>query len=366
MAIRYISEFLGRDANNFNLVRMIAAASVLFGHSWLVTGGETVVEPLYGPTPFAIGQHAVNIFFAVSGLLVAASLDRQSIGGFVRARMLRIYPALIVCLMLITFVMGPLVTSLNAADYFTDGGTYGYFAKTLLVLAGSFPLPGVFTDHVFPDYVNLPVWTLKYEVVCYLALVVAFALGAFRRPSMLVFAFLAATTAYAATAMFPAVFSSIGPFENLVRLGMLFLAGTLAYRFRDRFPISFVMLVAAAIVIMLADGTAFEKPAWALGVAYGTFWFGALPLGALRRFTNRFDYSYGLYIYGWPTLQLLAMVLPVVAPVQLAAIAFSIALPVAAASWYLVEKPALRIKRLPRTPKLSPAAERRMAGITTR
>ncbi|MCC2111236.1 MAG: acyltransferase, partial [Hyphomicrobiales bacterium] len=275
METRFVGEILGRDANNFNLVRLIAAAGVVIGHAWLVTGGETVIEPLYGSTPFTIGQHAVNIFFAVSGLLVAASLDRQSIGGFLRARTLRIYPALIVCLALTTFVMGPLVTKLSVADYFTDGGTYGYFAKTLFVLAGSFPLPGVFTEQPFPDYVNLPVWTLKYEVVCYLALVVAFALGAFRRPSMLIVAFFAAAVSYAAIGMLPTSVGSIGPLEHLARLGMLFLAGTLAYRFRDKFPISIALVVFAAIAIMIADGTPFEKPVWALGVAYGALWVAA-------------------------------------------------------------------------------------------
>ena len=166
--------------------------------------------------------------------------------------------------------------------------------------------------------------------------------------------------------MLPTSVGSIGPLEHLARLGMLFLAGTLAYRFRDKFPISIALVVFAAIAIMIADGTPFEKPVWALGVAYGALWVAALPLGGLRRLTNRFDFSYGLYIYGWPVLQLLTLALPAIAPAELAIVALAVALPVAAASWFVIEKPALRIKRLPRTPKLSAMATERLSGIIAR
>jgi peptidoglycan/LPS O-acetylase OafA/YrhL len=63
----------------------------------------------------------------------------------------------------------------------------------------------------------------------------------------------------------------------------------------------------------------------------------ALPLGA--------DLSYGLYIYGWPVAQTLVHLHPGLAPVELAALSLACTLPLAAASWHFVERPALRPTR---------------------
>jgi peptidoglycan/LPS O-acetylase OafA/YrhL len=63
----------------------------------------------------------------------------------------------------------------------------------------------------------------------------------------------------------------------------------------------------------------------------------ALPLGA--------DLSYGLYIYGWPVAQTLLHLYPGLAPINLAALSLACTLPLAAASWHLVERPALRPAR---------------------
>jgi peptidoglycan/LPS O-acetylase OafA/YrhL len=62
----------GRD-NNLNLLRMLAASSVLFSHSYAPTG-HMLQEPLVVTTGAAtIG---VIVFFAISGFLIAQSLAR--------------------------------------------------------------------------------------------------------------------------------------------------------------------------------------------------------------------------------------------------------------------------------------------------
>ena len=85
----------GRD-NNFQLVRLFAAACVVLFHSYALTGRWTH-EPLWQIMPEAnFGALGVKIFFVVSGFLVTQSwLARQSVAPFVAARVLRIYPALI-------------------------------------------------------------------------------------------------------------------------------------------------------------------------------------------------------------------------------------------------------------------------------
>ena len=86
-------------------------------------------------------------------------------------------------------------------------------------------------------------------------------------------------------------------------------------------------------------------------VVYPMLWLGAhLPMQRVGA-TN--DYSYGIYIYGFPAQQLLAVwgatrfgFLP------FAALSVAAAAPFAVASWWLVEKHALRLKDLRRGPSM--------------
>jgi peptidoglycan/LPS O-acetylase OafA/YrhL len=57
------------------------------------------------------------------------------------------------------------------------------------------------------------------------------------------------------------------------------------------------------------------------------------------------DLSYGLYIYGWPVAQTILHLLPGLAPWELAVLSLAGSFPLAAASWHLVERPALRPAR---------------------
>ena len=346
-----LASLLDKKNNNFNLLRFIAASSVILSHGWLATGGETTAEPLYGPTPFTLGQHAVLVFFALSGFLVSASLDRSTTGrDFLRARMLRVYPGLVVCLAIVAFVVGPVVTTLSPAAYFADPGTYSYFAKSVTMLAGTFPLPGVFADNPYPQIVDLPIWTLKYEIACYLLLAALGGLGLFRRRALIWAIFLAALGAYIAILTLPQLAALPKTAYHLSRLVSTFFLGVLAWHYRDRIVLSLPILAAIAAVTLLLNGGPLGEPAFALFDAYGAMCFAALPLGRLRDWTNRADISYGLYIYGWTIEQILVQTMPGIGPLQTGLFALAIAIVVAWLSWTFIEKPALRLKRrAPRT-----------------
>ena len=102
----------GRD-NNFNLIRFIAASCVIISHSVLISGGEDRIEPLEALTGFTMGDHAVNVFFVLSGFLVTKSLfSRNDIAFYAAARSLRIIPGLFIMGLVTALIIGPLATSL--------------------------------------------------------------------------------------------------------------------------------------------------------------------------------------------------------------------------------------------------------------
>jgi peptidoglycan/LPS O-acetylase OafA/YrhL len=107
----------------------------------------------------------------LSGLVVTNSLlEKPSAGAFVVARLFRLMPAMIVCVFLTAFVFGPAVTSLPLAEYFSGRRTGSYVIRNIILITQS-DLPGVFADHR-NTAVNGSLWTLPFEVLCYLGLAV--------------------------------------------------------------------------------------------------------------------------------------------------------------------------------------------------
>jgi len=113
----------GRD-NNLNLLRMLAASSVLFSHSYALTG-HMLQEPLVVTTGAAtIG---VIVFFAISGFLIAQSLARTpSLYAYTIARGLRILPGLMLAKLFCVLVLGWYATSLASAAYWTHADTWRF------------------------------------------------------------------------------------------------------------------------------------------------------------------------------------------------------------------------------------------------
>ena len=104
--------------------------------------GTSAAEPLQPWLGRSLGECAVRVFFILSGVMVAQSFDRgRSIVDFTVARALRIFPALIVCVLAVAFVLGPFASALPASDYFKSTELYSYAAKTLTLASGSAPLP---------------------------------------------------------------------------------------------------------------------------------------------------------------------------------------------------------------------------------
>lgn len=339
-----LSNILGRGQNNFDLVRLLAAAAVIVSHAFVVVHGASAAEPLASVSAFTLGQHAVNVFFLLSGLLVSASLDRsRDLVSFAAGRMLRIFPGLIVCVLLVAFVLGPLVTSLGMVEYFTSPGPWRYVLLTASLSTGQAPLPGVFETLPLAGAVDVPLWTLKYEVAAYALLVAVALTGIWSRPALF-WPFLAALVLAHQHRLALLDVDDHVVVDHILRFSVCFFIGAAAWRLRDVLFLSLPGALAAALLAAAARGTSFE-----LLVGYGAIFYlvlclSALPLGGVRRLGAKADLSFGLYIYGWPASQAMLLAFPGLGPLALGAASLSLAAVFAGFSWFLVEKPALSLK----------------------
>ena len=346
----------GRD-NNFHLVRLLAASAVLFSHSFPLSTGDLKSEPLRALLGCTPGSIAVDLFFAISGLLVTMSLVRRnSIGDFLRARFFRIWPALTVAIVLAVFVLGPVFTTLSLASFFTSHDTWRHLAKNLLLFKGiDYTLPGVFDGNPQPHAINGSLWTLPREVRCYLYLLAAWIVVR-KTTSEKVFKVFVTALWAGLLAWHCWSLRSDSLEDSPARLYFMFTSGVAIYLHRGRLVLSarWLAVALAALAVSAIDLKAFGI-VYALVVPYAMLCAAYLPRGAILRFNKLGDYSYGVYVYAFPTQQTLMCLVPGLGVAGLFAAAMSATLAMAVLSWHFIEKPALRLAR-PARPPLQVAA----------
>ena len=86
---------------------------------------------------------------------------------------------------------------------------------------------------------------------------------------------------------------------------------------------------------------------------YLVLFLAQIPSRHSRNFGKHGDFSYGMYIYAFPVQQLLIWAYPWSNVYLYALAAFAVTLPLAVVSWYMIEEPALRLKRKPRLADLA-------------
>lgn len=329
---------------NFDLVRLIAASAVLISHAFPITMGDNRAEPLYRGTggDLTLGTLAVGIFFATSGFLIAGSMERsRSIPAFAWRRAVRIWPALVTVTLLSVFVLGPLLTT--DPNYFAQTSTFLYLLNIFFLFEPT--LPGVFSNNPFPNAVNGSLWTLFHEVACYAFLAATARLGFFRNPILYLLAFLSALIG---TLSLADQSGALLKLQQFCSLGSYFLGGVLLYLLREKAPLSLSFAVAAGMIMIggVAIGSAeiiapLCMPYLAVYVGLQHQWI-KIPG----------DYSYGIYVWAFPIQQVAAQLAPGMHPVVNILIALPITVGLGVASWMLVEKPALQLKSLVRSPAL--------------
>ena len=352
-----LAQCLAGRSDNFTLLRLIAAAAVILGHSYSVAAipglNDFIAWFDFAPGMYS-GSLAVDIFFVISGFLVTGSwVRRPQFWAFCKSRMLRVLPGYTVCVVLTALVLGPILTTLSIRDYYSHPETWGYIWGNMHFTAMQlrWSLPGVFTSNPLPNIVNGSLWTLPAEMQMYLWLAVLGLIGLFKRPAV---ASLALIGLIFSTVKFPGWCSEFLLAEYLHMAG-LFMTGALFYLNAQRIRINSILLAALCLLCFLLRDTPRHGYLLGLTIVYATLWFAYIP--KISSAWIRGDYSYGLYLWGFPIQQTIVLVLGEPQPMTVFTLALPIAFMFAVASWHLIEKPALALKYWGRS-RATPAAAR--------
>lgn len=341
--------------NCFDFLRLFAAFLVLFSHSYPLIGDP---EPTI--LKMTLGEIGVNIFFTTSGFLITQSWLRGPAPKIYMAkRCLRIFPALVVVLLVSVFIVGPSVTALTLEEYFSNKQTYRYLMN--IIFAGGGELPGVFKDNPFVGSVNGSLWTLKYEFAMYVVIMVSGVLSgknsSYFNNIIKFLLFFSALISIILGGMLPELSIGSSLKEDLIALGVSEL--TL------RFPLlATFFLVGAAFsnkqfglrsdwIAMCGIGAgAILFSNYPLGmvflwtfIAYGSLNFGVSSFRFFRAFGKFGDFSYGVYIYAFLAQQLVSKYLmPEISWLLAFILSTFITFICAWLSWTYIESPFLRMK----------------------
>lgn len=327
-----LGETLASRDNALNFVRLVLAASVIFWHTYAITG----THPSWPAG--SVGTWAVNGFFAISGYLIAGSRMRLDFWPYMWRRTMRIFPAFWVVLVVTAFVFAPVSTLVSGRPYSPLDGA-NYVIQNLALRLGELGIGATLSGAPHPDSWNGSLWTLFLEFGAYIAAGLLLGLAWVRKNMAAGFAALLIILSVAVAMGFGSGFPSIlGEAVQAARLWSFFVAGMLVYAFRERLGTNAVVGVAAVSSFALT---------WVLGIQA---WAGQLPFAVLMlwlgavlptRIGVRNDVSYGVYIYAFPVQQLLVVFgFSALGGAEWSAVvALALTVPLAFASWRWVERP---------------------------
>ena len=343
--------------NNLNFIRLIAAILVVYMHSFSISLGDEagdVIGMLTMGKEYA-GGLAVDIFFIISGFLICKSFDNsKSIVQYIKARFLRIWPLLFVVVILLTFVMGPLVTSYKVSHYFFSNlDKLCYFLRNIFFINTYTQLPGVFMNH-YQNSVDGSLWTLMYEVICYIFVVIFAPIWNKKRFSISVLAtvFSAIYLYHNYIHSFAIGFISDVFIHNMTRFMTYFLVGMLFYLYRDVIRIDKKLLATGILVVVVGILFLDFTICFAIGGACIIFVIGFSEKINTQWYEKIGDLSYGIYLISFPIQQLVVYFLGKerkdlilqMNPYLNFVISIVVCLPVAYLSWHFIEQPCLKLK----------------------
>jgi len=331
---------LSRDKNNFDTVRHFAALIVIYSHCSLFVG-----------TTQYLGAFGVPLFFFLSGLLVSQSFEASSsVKNFIWRRFLRIYPAAVVAILICALVLGPLLTSYTIGNYFKSPVFWKNISSISLVQI-YFDLPGVFEQSPLGRSVNNVLWTLPLEIKMYFFTLV-WGLFRFRGKNVVLIVIALFLIFIGANCPKPAqVFLQtqlhltnfqIFPYITAVPL---YLLGMLSYSYRSKIVVRPYWFVVGLLVFLAFVKFPFFSYLVQICIAVITLGFTVLNLKWLKKIAPQSDFSYGLYIYGYPVEQVMVnYAYPYINGFPLFLLILLITFVLAFLSWNFIEKRALQFK----------------------
>lgn len=335
--------YTSRDANNFNLIRMIAAYMVIFAHAAAIQGrGVDIVAKITGQTHS--GQMAVFIFTFLSGIFITKSVINSDVKSFIKKRIVRLYPELIICLIVI-LLLGSIFTTYSQYDYWTNPQTGKYFFANLFEIANEHILPGVFENHPNSS-MNGVLWYITFEIRVYLlwALLKSFSVFKDKTKTNIVLVILLSWVISKPNLM-PFLGSDVNLYGSMdfPQYTITFIIGALVYVNAKEVCINYGHIILSILLMYVFRHSSIATWVWAFGFVVISLWIGTNKRVLKIKIK---DLSYGIFLYGWPVGQLINEFFPSAQAYIAAFLTAVVSTIVAFASEKLADKTIILVSRI--------------------
>lgn len=291
----------GRN-NNLDFIRFIAACMVIFSHAFPLSLGKEISDPLGFLTNEQInfGSAAVGIFFLYGGFLICKSIHRtKSAKEYFKARIIRIFPPLIFVTVMLSIAVGPFLTTLTISEYFSNAETYKYFLNAILILQHN--LPGVFTNNIYGQAVNGPLWTLPVEFLCYIMCFLAYKCKLLNKKNI-IFAIIIFVSGCIVVKI---ISGSIPILEAMIQPMGLFFVGMIYYIYRDKIIMNIWLCLVSLMGISISLILGIFPITIYMFYPYFLIYMGFGSKIKFSEFAKKGEISYGMYLCAWPIQQIL-------------------------------------------------------------
>ena len=343
------------ELNSFGLIRLVMASIVLYHHSVVLTGYQSMSQ--FGRLgDFDLGTLGVLGFFAVSGFLLIGSAQRLSPRQFLTRRFFRLFPAFWACLIVCAFIIVPIANEISVSessfDFTGNDSSFSFAWKNSVLVIFQYSIGTVFAENLFPLAINGSLWTLAPEFICYVGLLVATLLS--RKNLKIQFALIVIALAVSSI-LWQLSFNSneqirseiLNPTSEVV---VAFCTGCLLAIIVEFMPFRLAVtptLVGLGIWAYLgADG-----PISIIALCVLIVFLGAGLTGSrLTTIGKDTDISYGVYLYHFPIIQTILVASTHTwstfeAGILLTSLSFFISVIFAIVSWKFIEKPSISFAR---------------------
>lgn len=341
---------IGRE-NNYNVLRMIAAAAVMYGHMYVLIGSSAPV--LYANEVNSIG---FKMLMVLSGYMITQSCIYDSkVSRYAIKRVFRLIPALLFFSLAVIFIIGPVFTTLPMAEYFKHYYTRRYLYN--VVLNPQYQLPAVFETNPYPYVVNGSLWGLPVEVSCYVLIYIILKLLCKVPWRKIIFSVIVVgicAMQVCRIVFFPTasyVFWGTDWFQAFVLYPYFFIGALYAVTNLKTYcnvQSAFVMLLVS--VMFRSDVYAVNEVLAMIVLPYAIISFGEYGKPLFADWFKKMDITYGIYLWGFPVQQIVIKIIMVdmqysmnVNAIFVISYAFTVLL--AVVTWYIIERPAAVIMK---------------------
>jgi peptidoglycan/LPS O-acetylase OafA/YrhL len=314
---------------------------VIVGHSSILNGiSNNWVDPIAYFFPFAAsGPWAVNLFFFISGLVVTNSLinNRKPL-QFIVARLFRIMPAFAFVVILSAFIIGPIVSSFTFKQYFESGITYSYITDNLFFHV-YYNLPGVFTNNFYKYAVNGSLWTLAYEMSCYVILLGVFLI--IRNRGKLFYNIILGLIILEAFSPFKFIFNWLGTNPEINLLPAAFALGSLLAVNAEEIKIDKFSVLGVMLIYFFFRTSSYSYLFFNIASSITILYISTNKFFNFHR--PKYDVSFGVYLWGFLVQQTLYHITGKLYVGWHCVLSLTISFVLAYLTHFLIEKPGINL-----------------------